>query len=55
MRLEKAGGLYSGVTDDGAQSFVCRGERHVSVAGPVMAFNTDETHDGQWPIHYGYS
>ncbi|WP_374991121.1 AraC family ligand binding domain-containing protein [Streptomyces sp. LHD-70] len=36
-----------GVTDDGAQSFVCRGERHVSAAGLVMTFNPDEPHDGR--------
>ncbi|MCO6008678.1 AraC family transcriptional regulator [Actinoallomurus purpureus] len=43
-----------GVTDDGAQSFVCRGERHVSGAGLVMAFNPDEPHDGQSAVHHGY-
>ncbi|MFJ7494401.1 AraC family transcriptional regulator [Streptomyces sp. NPDC097727] len=43
-----------GVTDDGAQSFVCRGERHVSAAGLVMAFNPDEPHDGQSAVHHGY-
>jgi AraC-like DNA-binding protein len=43
-----------GVTDDGAQSFVCRGERHVSAAGLVMAFNPDDPHDGQSAVHHGY-
>lgn len=43
-----------GVTDDGAQSFVCRGERHVSAAGLVMTFNPDEPHDGQSAVHHGY-
>ncbi|MFF2512375.1 AraC family transcriptional regulator [Streptomyces sp. NPDC058086] len=43
-----------GVTDDGAQSFVCRGERHVSAVGLVMAFNPDEPHDGQSAVHHGY-
>jgi AraC-like DNA-binding protein len=43
-----------GVTDDGAQSFVCRGERHVSSVGLVMAFNPDEPHDGQSAVHRGY-
>lgn len=43
-----------GVTDDGAQSFACRGERHVSAAGLVMAFNPDEPHDGQSAVHHGY-
>ncbi|WP_212910496.1 AraC family transcriptional regulator [Streptomyces sp. TS71-3] len=43
-----------GVTDDGAQSFVCRGERHVSPAGLVMAFNPDDPHDGQSAAGRGY-
>ncbi|GGN86564.1 transcriptional regulator [Streptomyces albiflavescens] len=43
-----------GVTDNGAQSFVCRGERHVSAAGLVMAFNPDEPHDGQSAVPHGY-
>ncbi|WP_405676125.1 AraC family transcriptional regulator [Streptomyces sp. NBC_01511] len=43
-----------GVTDDGAQSFTCRGERHVSAAGLVMAFNPDDPHDGQSAVHHGY-
>lgn len=36
-----------GVTEAGAQAFTCRGGRHVSAAGMVMAFNPDETHDGR--------
>ncbi|ALO05840.1 AraC family transcriptional regulator [Streptomyces venezuelae] len=43
-----------GITDDGAQSFVCRGERHVSAAGLIMAFNPDEPHNGQSAVHDGY-
>ncbi|MFD8076891.1 AraC family transcriptional regulator [Streptomyces sp. NPDC059718] len=43
-----------GVTDHGAQSFVCRGGRHVSAAGLVMAFNPDDPHDGQPAVHDGY-
>jgi AraC-like DNA-binding protein len=35
-----------GVTEDGAQSFLCRGGRHTSAAGMVMAFNPDDPHDG---------
>jgi AraC-like DNA-binding protein len=35
-----------GVTEVGAQAFTCRGGRHVSAAGMVMAFNPDEAHDG---------
>ncbi|MER8034236.1 AraC family transcriptional regulator [Streptomyces hydrogenans] len=43
-----------GVTDLGAQSFVCRGGRHVSAAGLVMAFNPDDPHDGRSAVHDGY-
>ncbi|MFD0078680.1 AraC family ligand binding domain-containing protein [Streptomyces sp. NPDC127166] len=43
-----------GVTDHGAQSFVCRGGRHVSAAGLVMAFNPDNPHDGQSAVRDGY-
>lgn len=43
-----------GVTDHGAQSFVCRGGRHVSTAGLVMAFNPDDPHDGQSAVRHGY-
>lgn len=35
-----------GVTEDGAQSFSCRGEGLTSAAGMVMAFNPDDPHDG---------
>jgi AraC-like DNA-binding protein len=35
-----------GVTESGAQGFTCRGSRHVSTAGMVMAFNPDDPHDG---------
>jgi AraC-like DNA-binding protein len=35
-----------GVTDDGAQSFTCRGSAHTSGPGMVMAFNPDDPHDG---------
>jgi AraC-like DNA-binding protein len=35
-----------GVTEHGAQTFTCRGERHTSAAGMVMAFNPDDPHDG---------
>ncbi|MEU4066516.1 AraC family transcriptional regulator [Streptomyces wedmorensis] len=43
-----------GVTDHGAQSFVCRGGRHVSAAGLVMAFNPDDPHDGRSAVEHGY-
>lgn len=35
-----------GVTDDGAQSFTCRGAKHTSGPGMVMVFNPDDPHDG---------
>jgi AraC-like DNA-binding protein len=35
-----------GVTETGAQTFTCRGSRHTSAAGMVMAFNPDDPHDG---------
>ncbi|MCC5578332.1 AraC family transcriptional regulator [Microtetraspora sp. AC03309] len=35
-----------GVTDEGAQSFTCRGAGYTSAAGMVMAFNPDDPHDG---------
>ncbi|PSK99384.1 AraC-like DNA-binding protein [Murinocardiopsis flavida] len=36
-----------GVTEDGAQTFRCRGAAHTSAAGMVMAFNPDDPHDGR--------
>ena len=39
-------GYSFGVTEDGAQSFRCRGAGHTSAAGMVMAFNPDDPHDG---------
>jgi AraC-like DNA-binding protein len=35
-----------GVTEDGVQSFHCRGTARASAAGMVMAFNPDDPHDG---------
>jgi len=35
-----------GVTEAGAQEFTCRGGRHTSAEGMVMAFNPDDPHDG---------
>ncbi|WP_308042273.1 AraC family transcriptional regulator [Streptomyces sp. 8L] len=43
-----------GVTDEGAQSFVCRGQRCTSARGRVMAFNPDEPHDGHAEGGNGY-
>ncbi len=39
-------GYSFGVTEDGAQSFRCRGAGHTSASGMVMAFNPDDPHDG---------
>ena len=36
-----------GVTEDGVQSFSSRGSAHASAAGMIMAFNPDDSHDGQ--------
>jgi AraC-like DNA-binding protein len=41
-----------GVTENGAQTFTCRGARHTSAAGMVMAFNPDDPHDG-WSADRG--
>ena len=35
-----------GLTESGAQAFRCRGGRHVSTAGLVLAFNPEDPHDG---------
>jgi len=44
-----------GVTEDGAQSFRCRGAGHTSAAGMVMAFNPDDPHDGQAADENGFT
>jgi AraC-like DNA-binding protein len=44
-----------GVTEDGAQSFRCRGAGHVSAAGMVMAFNPDDPHDGRAADQLGFT
>ena len=44
-----------GVTEDGAQSFSCRGAAHTSAAGMVMAFNPDDPHDGQATDEFGFT
>ncbi|MER7410601.1 AraC family transcriptional regulator [Streptomyces cacaoi] len=43
------------VTESGAQRFVCRGARHVSGAGMVMAFNPDDPHDGEAAAEDGFT
>jgi AraC-like DNA-binding protein len=44
-----------GVTEDGAQSFRCRGSRHTSATGMVMAFNPDDPHDGYATDQLGFT
>jgi AraC-like DNA-binding protein len=44
-----------GVTESGAQTFTCRGARHVSAQGMVMAFNPDDPHDGHAAVQSGFT
>jgi len=44
-----------GVTEDGVQSFHCRGSAHASAAGMIMAFNPDDPHDGQACDELGFT
>lgn len=44
-----------GITEDGAQSFTCRGAAHTSRAGMVMAFNPDDPHDGRATDALGFT
>ena len=44
-----------GVTEDGVQSFNCRGSAHASAAGMIMAFNPDDPHDGQACDELGFT
>ena len=48
-------GYSFGVTEDGAQSFRCRGAGHTSAAGMVMAFNPDDPHDGYPATESGFT
>ncbi|MFE4519061.1 AraC family transcriptional regulator [Kitasatospora sp. NPDC056783] len=43
-----------GVTDEGAQSFRCRGGLRTTGPGLVMAFNPDDPHDGRPAAEHGY-
>jgi AraC-like ligand binding domain len=48
--------IYSfGVTEDGVQSFNCRGSARASAAGMIMAFNPDDPHDGQACDELGFT
>jgi AraC-like DNA-binding protein len=44
-----------GVTDDGVQSFTCRGSARASATGMIMAFNPDDPHDGQACDELGFT
>jgi AraC-like DNA-binding protein len=44
-----------GVTQDGAQSFRCRGAAHTSASGMIMAFNPDDPHDGHAANELGFT
>ena len=44
-----------GVTETGAQTFTCRGGRHTSGPGMVMAFNPDDPHDGWSATEGGFT
>jgi AraC-like DNA-binding protein len=44
-----------GVTEDGVQSFNCRGSARASIAGMIMAFNPDDPHDGQACDELGFT
>jgi AraC-like DNA-binding protein len=44
-----------GVTEDGAQTFRCRGAGHTSAAGMVMTFNPDDPHDGHAADELGFT
>ena len=48
-------GYSFGVTEEGAQSFRCRGAGHTSVTGMVMAFNPDDPHDGHPTDELGFT
>lgn len=44
-----------GVTEQGAQSFSCRGAAYTSATGMVMAFNPDDPHDGHSATGPGFT
>ncbi len=48
-------GYSFGVTEEGAQSFRCRGGGHTSATGMVMAFNPDDPHDGHPADEFGFT
>ncbi len=44
-----------GITLKGVQAFSCRGSRYANTPGSVIAFNPDESHDGQPGTAAGFS
>ncbi|MFC6081589.1 AraC family transcriptional regulator [Sphaerisporangium aureirubrum] len=44
-----------GFTEQGVQTFTCRGARHRSAAGMVMVFNPDDPHDGHAADEIGFT
>ena len=44
-----------GVTEEGAQTFSCRGGAHTSATGLVMTFNPDDPHDGRTADGFGFT
>ncbi|GAA3838783.1 AraC family transcriptional regulator [Sphaerisporangium flaviroseum] len=44
-----------GFTEEGAQSFTCRGAAYTSAAGMVMVFNPDDPHDGHATDEQGFT
>jgi AraC-like DNA-binding protein len=44
-----------GFTEAGVQTFTCRGGRHRSADGTVMAFNPDDPHDGRAADRVGFT
>ncbi|MEO3810862.1 AraC family transcriptional regulator [Sphaerisporangium sp. B11E5] len=44
-----------GFTEEGVQTFTCRGARHRSAAGMVMVFNPDDPHDGHAADDVGFT
>ena len=44
-----------GVTEEGVQSFSCRGSARASLAGMTMAFNPDDPHDGHASDEAGFT
>jgi AraC-like DNA-binding protein len=44
-----------GFTEEGAQSFTCRGAAYTSATGMIMVFNPDDPHDGHATDEHGFT